>query len=482
MFLYSRHAGITIGIMAFMGILIMYVETMVIPAIPILQHDFNTNYDYLSWIITAYVISGTISAAIFGRVADIYGKKRIFVILALVYTISVAFGGFAQTLPQFIAVRAVQGLGMGMFPVAFALLNDQIPREELPLAQGIVSSTFMGGAALGLVLGAWITQNYGWQWSYHSAIPVAIGLTVFSFVFLKDTSVRKDEKVDYPGVFLLSSGVLLLILGISEGQFWGWYSLSILTIFALSVILILLFILVELRVQQPFISMKLLAIRNVFLSNFTGMFALSGMFFLFYSVPALLQDPVPLGFGLSVVSSGLLMLPMALISMAFAPVSAKVTKKYGPKTAILIGTVLLFAAFLALYYSRETTTDVLEDVTLLGVGMSFIFVGVINILIVSSPRAETGASTGMNVVFRNIGSAFAAAIAGVVETKFSVVALSPYGYQVYPTAQAFNNIYLIGLVFLTTSVIFTALMKNIVFARQPISRENGVPFENTGGK
>jgi MFS family permease len=148
--------------MAFMGILIMYVETMVMPAVPILMTDFNTNYDFLSWIITAYVISGTASAAIFGRLADIYGKKRIFVMLALVYAITVAFGGFAQTLDEFIVVRAFQGLGMGMFPVAFALLNDQIPKDELPLAQGIVSSTFMGGAALGLVAGAWITKYYGW--------------------------------------------------------------------------------------------------------------------------------------------------------------------------------------------------------------------------------------------------------------------------------------------------------------------------------
>ncbi|MEM4070602.1 MAG: MFS transporter, partial [Thermoplasmata archaeon] len=181
---FSRHAVLTIGIMAFMGILITYVETMIMPAIPILEHFFHTNYDSLSWIITAYIISGTISAAIFGRLADIYGKKKILVILALVYAIAISFGGFATSLDELIAVRAVQGLGMGMFPVAFALLNDQVSKENLPLAQGILSSTFIGGAAIGLVLGAWITQNYGWQWSYHSAIPVAFGLFIVSAIVL----------------------------------------------------------------------------------------------------------------------------------------------------------------------------------------------------------------------------------------------------------------------------------------------------------
>lgn len=479
MFSYSKHAGFTIAIMAFMGILIMYVETMVMPAIPILEGVFNTNYDYLSWIITAYVISGTISAAIFGRLADIYGKKRIFVTLALVYTAAVSFGGFAQTLTQFILVRAVQGLGMGMFPVAFALLNDQVPREELPLAQGIVSSTFTGGAALGLVLGAWITQNYGWQWSYHSAIPVAISLTVLSLLILKDNSVRKKEKVDYPGVLLLSSGVLLLILGLSEGEYWGWHSLRIIAIFSVSVALILSFVLVELRVKQPFISMKLLSIRNVFLSNFTGLFALSGMFFLFYSVPALLQDPVPYGFGLSVTRSGLVMLPTALTSMILAPVSAKITKSFGPKTAILIGSVVLFISFVALYYHRADTLSVLEDATILGAGMSFIFVGTINILLISSPRSEAGVSTGMNVVFRNIGTAFAAAISGVVETIYSATLITPYGPQTFPTSTAFDNLYLIGMGFLAVSLVFTLLMKNIVVAKSPSGMEARTHIEST---
>ncbi len=464
---YSRHAGMTIGIMAFMGILITYVETMVIPALKTLEQSFNTNYDYLSWIITAYVISGTVSAAIFGKLADVYGKKRIFVSLALVYTIAVSFGGFATSLDEFVAVRAVQGLGMGMFPVAFALLNDQIPRKELPLAQGIVSSTFMGGAALGLVLGAWITQNYGWQWSYHSAIPVAIGLTVLSFILLNDTSVRRKETIDYPGIFLLSGGVLLLILGLSEGQYWGWHSLRVIVVFAVSIALILLFVAVELKVKRPFISMKLMAIRNVFLANFTGLFALSGMFFLFYSVPELLQDPSPFGFGLTTVKSGLVMLPAALVSMAFAPLSARITRKQGPKVAILIGTILLFASFLLLYQHRSAVIDIVEDITALGVGMSFIFVGTINILIVSSPMEETGTSTGMNVVFRNIGTAIAAAISGVLETIYSVS--FPIAGQVYsiPTSKAFDYIYIVGMVFLAVSVVFTVLMKNVVLDRAP---------------
>lgn len=476
---FSRHAGLTIAIMAFMGILITYVETMITPAIPILRGFFNTNYDSLSWIITAYIISGTVSAAIFGRLADIYGKRRIFLILATVYAIAVSFGGFATSLDEFIFIRAVQGLGMGMFPVAFALLNDQVPKEELALAQGIVSSTFTAGAAVGLVLGAYITQYYGWQYSYHTAIPVAFSLLILSAIFLKDTSERHYATIDFPGVFALAVGVVSLILALSEGEYWGWFSLTIIGLFMLSIATLLLFVFVEMRSKSPFISMKLLRIRNVFLSNFTGLFAMTGMFFLFYTVPTLLEDPKPAGFALSIVNAGLVMLPAAAVSMIFAPLSAVVTKRKGPKLTILIGTVILFLSYMGLYFNRASPGAVTEDAALMGAGLSFIFVGVINILLISTPRNEAGASTGMNVVFRNIGSALAPAIGGVIETTYVatvVVGKTPTGTLVYaslPSSTAFSYIYIIGMVFLAISVVFTLMMKKVVMGKQPSGELKG---------
>ncbi len=472
---FSRHAGLTIGIMAFMGILVTYVETMITPAIPILENFFHTNYDNLSWVITAYIISGTVSAAIFGRLADIVGKKRIFVALSLVYAVAISFGGFATTLGEFIAIRAVQGVGMGMFPVAFALLNDQVPKSELPLAQGILSSTFAGGAAIGLVLGAWITQNSGWQWSYHSAIPVAFTLFALSIIMLRDNSERKHEKIDFLGVAALGGGVVSLILGLSEGEYWGWYSTRILLLFALSVILIVAFVIVESKVSSPFISMKLLRIRNVFLSNFTGLFAMAGMFFLFYSVPVLLEDPVPAGFGISIVNAGLVMLPAALVSMALAPVGALVTRIKGPKVTILISTVFLFIAYFGLYYNRASPLAILEDATVMGIGLSFTFVGIINMLLVSTPREESGASTGMNVVFRNIGSTIAPAISGVLETMYvtNVIVGSYHNVPIYasfPSYTAFSYIYIVGIGFIAVSLIFTLFMRNVVYSRPTVPK------------
>jgi MFS family permease len=185
----------------------------------------------------------------------------------------------------------------------------------------------------------------------------------------------------------------------------------------------------------------------------------------------ILEDPSPAGFNLSIISAGLIMLPAAIVSMAFAPLSAMITRKKGPKITILIGTTVLFISYIGLYFYRASPLDLLEDATLVGVGLSFIFVGVIkiNILLVSTPRSESGASTSMNVVFRNIGSAIAPAVSGVFETMYvtNIVFRTPLGNitRAFPSYQAFSYIYLTGMAFLAISVVFTFLMKNAVYKK-----------------
>lgn len=475
---HENREGITIAILAFMGILITYVETMITPALPVFVNVFNTNYDTLSWVLTAYIITGTTAAALFGKLADIVGKKRIFISLAIVYAIAVSFGGFVNTIGELIAVRAVQGLGFGMFPIAFALLNDQVPRERLALAQGIISSTFAGGSAVGLVGGAYITQNFGWEWSYHSAIPLAFGLVIFASIYLKDYSIPKKEKIDFLGIGMLAVGLTTLIFGLSEGQYRGWTSPLIIGIFAVMVLSFTIFAWAESHVSKPFIDIALLKIRNVFLANFTGLFALAALFFLFYSIPPLLQDPMPAGFGQTIFNSGLVLLPASILTMVFAPVAARITTNRGPKVSILMGSIILFLAYLGLIFNRGSITSISEDSAILGIGMSFIFVGVINILLISIPISRSGEATGMNVVFRNIGMSIAPAIGGVLETAYTqnvIVGYLPYrmGFlplvpimTSFPSTHAYDSIYLVGLAFLVAAIAFTLMMKNIIVGKR----------------
>jgi EmrB/QacA subfamily drug resistance transporter len=463
-----KSINISIALMAFSGLLIIYVETMIVPAIPIFITFFHSTYSNVSWILTAYIISGTVSAAIFGKVADIVGKKKIFLILGIIYTIAISFGGFTRTLDELIAVRAVQGLGFGMIPIAFAIINDVVPREKLALAQGIMSATFAIGSGIGLVLGSYITETLGWQWDFHTAIPVAIILLILVFIFIRENTVTGKQKIDFAGVAMLGGGLVALIFALSEGQHYGWYSHLIIGLFISALVLFTVFAYFENHYKYAFINMKLLKKRNIFLSNIVGLFAMAAMYFLFFTVPTLLQDPAPSGFGKTVFDSGLILFPATVMNMVFAPVAARVIRKRGPRLSILIGLTVDIIGFGLLYLYRATIPEILLDTIFVGAGISMMLVGIINVLLTSTPRENAGEATGMNTVFRDIGMSIAPAFGGALETMYTIkVTIGvkmingvPYRImEAFPDKTAYNYIYLIGVIFVILGFIFTALIK-----------------------
>ncbi len=465
----KQQINITIALMAFAGMLIIYVETMIVPAIPIFIKFFHSTYNDVSWILIAYIISGTVSAGIFGRIADIIGKRKVFLILSLIYAIAVSFGGFAKTLDELIAIRAVQGLGFGMFPIAFAIINDVVPRKRLALAQGILSATFAIGSGIGLVGGAYITEKLGWEYSYHTAIPVAFLLFILSFIYLKDYTKSRREKIDFIGVALLGIPLTLFIYALSEGEAIGWTSFTITTMFILSFIFFGAFIIFESKTKHPFINMKLLKTRNIFMANFIGLFAMAAMYFLFFTIPTLLQDPKPVGFGKTILESGLVMLPATIMNMVFAPVAAKIIRAKGPKLSIFLGLSVDFIGFLLLYSYRASVMEILVDTMFVGAGISLMLVGIINALLISTPRESAGEATGMNTVFRDIGMAIAPAVGGVLETMYTVPVVVGAGishgvqYKIthnFPDGTAFDYIYMVGIIFVVIGFAFTALIKN----------------------
>ncbi len=464
----KKSINISIALMAFSGLLIIYVETMIVPAIPIFITFFHSTYSNVSWILTAYIISGTVSAAIFGKVADIVGKKKIFIILGIIYTIAISFGGFTRTLDELIAVRAVQGLGFGMIPIAFAIINDVVPREKLALAQGIMSATFAIGSGIGLVLGSYITETLGWQWDFHTAIPVAVILLILVFIFIRENTVTGKQKIDFAGVAMLGGGLVALIFALSEGQHYGWYSHLIIGLFIAALVLFTVFAYFESHYKYAFINMQLLKKRNIFLSNIVGLFAMAAMYFLFFTVPTLLQDPAPSGFGKTVFDSGLILFPATVMNMVFAPVAARVIRKRGPRLSILMGLTVDIIGFGLLYLYRATIPEILLDTIFVGAGISMMLVGIINVLLTSTPRENAGEATGMNTVFRDIGMSIAPAFGGALETMYTVkvtigvkmVNGIPYKImEAFPDKTAYNYIYLIGVIFVILGFIFTILIK-----------------------
>ena len=167
--------------------MVMYAETMLIPAIPTLIHDFDVTYGLSSWLLTAYLVSGAVMTPIVGKLSDIYGRKRILLIVMAIYAIGVSCAGFSNDIYVMIIARAIQGVGMSMFPIAFSIIRDQFPREKVSIAQGIITSMFATGAVIGLSIGGIIIEHFGWRMTFFTIIPISIILIIViqKFVHLK---------------------------------------------------------------------------------------------------------------------------------------------------------------------------------------------------------------------------------------------------------------------------------------------------------
>ena len=170
----------------------MYAETMLIPAIPNLIKDFDISYGMSSWVLTSYLIAGAVMTPIAGNLSDIYGKKKVLLVIMMIYTIGVSMAGFSTDILTLILARTIQGIGISMFPIAFGIVRDLFPREKISIGQGVITSMFAAGSVIGLSVGGIIIQDYGWRMTFFMIIPISVVL-----LFIIRKYIHVDDEIRY---------------------------------------------------------------------------------------------------------------------------------------------------------------------------------------------------------------------------------------------------------------------------------------------
>ncbi|MDX1372586.1 MAG: MFS transporter, partial [Nitrososphaeraceae archaeon] len=168
-------------ILSCISIIVLYGETMLVPAIPHIIDDFNITYSTSSWILSSYLIAGAISVPVAGKLSDIYGRKKILLLVLTIYTVGVVGAAFSVDIYSLLISRTVQGIGMSVFPIVFAIVQDKFPRKRIAIAQGTLASMFAFGGVLGLVIGGNIIEYFGWKATFHSIMPMALADMSVSF-------------------------------------------------------------------------------------------------------------------------------------------------------------------------------------------------------------------------------------------------------------------------------------------------------------
>jgi EmrB/QacA subfamily drug resistance transporter len=439
---------------------------MVIPGIPTIQAHFSSTTTVASWITSAFLIVGAAVSPLFGKLGDIYGKKKIFLTVLIFYIVGVGLAGFSTSMYMLIAARAVQGVGFAIVPLGLAIITDIFPKEQVATAQGIISGTFAIGAAAGLVIGAYVVQDLSWQWAFHTAFILSLILFLLVAVMLKKDVPGEKSKMDITGATMLMAGVVLVLLYLTEAPTLGWLSLENLAFFIAGLVLTVGFFVFENKQTSPLIHLKLLEIRNVLVANLVGILSSLSMFLVFFAVVYYAHYPAPYGLGLSIIQTGLTLAPATLVMLIVGPVMGRLVTRIGPKPILALGASISIIGLLLFIFYRATTMELTLDVAVALIGVVSLIIPIVNMIAVSVPKENTAIGLGMNTMLRNLGGAIGPVLATtIISTYYATVKvpIPPYVYT-FGNKTAFNTIFIIGIALMIVVIALSLAAKNYTFA------------------
>jgi EmrB/QacA subfamily drug resistance transporter len=436
-----QHYNFTLAILILAGISIALQQTMVVPALPALQREFDTTTAWATWLLTGFLLSASVATPLLGRLGDQYGKERLLLISLVVFFTGSVAAIFAPNIAVLIACRVVQGAGAAVFPLSFAIIKDEFPPEKVGVAVGAVSAVFAVGGGLGLVLSGVIMDSLTWHWLFVvGAVAVGIAATLVHF-FVPESPIKSPSRVDVPGATLLSIGLLALLLALTEGESWGWGSGRVIGLFAAAAAALGAWGFVETRVPDPMVDMRMLARRPVFFANLTGLIAGFAMFGSFVLVPNFVQTPERLagyGFGASATTTGLYLVPAAVAGFLMGPLAGVLGRRWGSKWPLSIGMALAAVALAMLATWHDESWQVVAAMLVLGLGIPMTFAAMANIIVTAVRPTETGIATGMNTVMRTIGGVVGGQIGAAILTAETI------GSTKIPAESAFTTAFWIS--------------------------------------
>lgn len=387
--------------------------TVIGPAGPRIVGDIG-GVELLSWVFTAYLLTMSVATPIFGKISDLYGRKLVFVIGSVLFLAGSMLSGFASGMEQLIIFRAIQGIGAGgLLPVTFTIIGDIYSIEERAKVQGMISSVWGISSLVGPLLGGYVVDSLNWRWIFYFNLPFGL-ISLFMIIrYFKEEVKRRDVKIDYAGAITFTIGVTALLFGLATGgQQWEWTSPLLLGIFAVSVISLVIFFIVEQKVEEPLLPLKLFKIKDIAYSNIASVLGSALLIGLTSYLPLYVQGVL----GKNATISGLVLAPMSIGWMLGSVLGSRWIISRGIRSTSLIGMLIIAAGAIGLAFVHEGTPMFMMLIfnTLYGIGFGFSFT-VFTIIAQSSVGYNLrGASTALNSFVKSIGQTIGVAVFGVL--------------------------------------------------------------------
>jgi predicted MFS family arabinose efflux permease len=415
---------LTVPVLAFGGILMALMQTVVVPLLPDLPRLTGASAGSVSWMVTATLLAGAVLTPVLGRAGDMYGKRRVLLIALALMTSGSLICAVTSDIRLLIAARALSGAAAAVVPLSISILRDELPPDRTGSAVALMSSTVGIGAALGLPLAALIVQYADWHVMFWVTTGLgALGLTA-AWWAVRESPVRSPGRFDFTGAAGLAGALICLLVAISQGSDWGWTSPSVVGLFGAAALVSAGWWQQQMRTRDPLVDLRLAKRPRVALPHFAAL--LTGFSFYANSLVTaqLLQAPKATGYGLglSVFGTGLSMLPAGLIMLLFSPVSARISAARGPKITLAAGAAVIAAGYTVRLGDSRHLWMVIVGAAVVSVGTTLAYSALPTLIIQAVPASQTASANGVNVLLRTIGQATcSAAVAAVLVHHTSLV-------------------------------------------------------------
>ncbi|MFC8520294.1 MFS transporter [Streptomyces sp. NPDC057257] len=400
---------LVIGIGALM---VSLTQTLLVPVMPDLAVNLHTSADGVAWILTSTLLVSAVAVPAYGRLGDLFGIRRMLLIALGSLVVGSVICGLADNLAWMIVGRSVVGLASAVVPLGISLVGVALPPDKARSGIAVVSAMLGVGGALGLPLAGVIAEYADYHWLFWiCVIGGAVALPAVGLL-VPEPPTSAQGRFDIPGTLLLGAGILALLLPLSQGESWGWGSARTLGLLALAAVLLVVFVLAELRIESPLVDVRTTSRPALLLTNVASVCVGFALFATLIGTASYVQAPkaTGYGFGASVLVGGLCMLPGGLGILFFSPVSAKMK----PRTALAVGALIIAVGFLSRIWLTGAIWQVVVGASITGVGTGIAYAAMPGLIIHATPRAELAAANGFNTLCRSVGSSLASAIGGSI--------------------------------------------------------------------
>ena len=434
------HPNRSLAILGIAALSYALAQTTVIPAVGTLATDLHTTTDAATWTLTAYLVAAAVLTPIFGRLGDMFGKRKMLVLSLMLFAAGSVVSALGGTIVIVVVGRVIQGAGGGIFPLCFGIIRDEFPRERIARSIGLLSATAGIGGGLGLPLGGFITDSASYHLIFWVGAVMGMVSAAAAHFLVPESPTRTPGRVDVRGALVLAVGLAAPLIAISEAGSWGWGSARFIGLVVLGLLVLVGFVVLEKRTVSPIVSIDTLQRPPVLLTNITTLMVGFSMFAVFLLVPVIAEAPTSTGYGFGVdaARAGLLLAPGAVFMLVAGPMSGVIGTRFGNKIPLSLGAVVAAVGLglMAAYHSNQLSIVLLNVVIFAGIGMAF--AAMPNLIVDAVSQRETGEATGVNALVRSVGSSLGSQVVA------SILAASLIGASVLPTDTALTTSFVVS--------------------------------------